>query len=502
MSLSQTVRNIFSNYALAAVTGVIGFVLTPILFHRLRPANFGILTFALGVATILEVLDFGMASSLSRFVSIHATRGQYTELKRLVSTVFYFLAAFGLFSATLLAGLSPYVARLFRVEGTAAAPGHLVLALVGFSVAFQLPAIALRGFLEGFQQFHLANAVSITVHTLQAVATITLLYSGFGLVAIAALFPLAALARLVGLLFVSRLAEWAFSPSWKEISLASLKDVRTFATLAFLTDTVIQLFSQADTFLAARFLTLPDLALLGVARRFPWALPRLAQQGIWVAYPIASAVVARGDNVAREKFVLVSTRHVLSLVLPLAAALFVWAEVILRLWVGAEVLPGVVVFRTLLVFTVFVSLQEIPFTVLYALGRIAFSTGLSVVLLSATVPLGAWACARGGLWGLAMVFAGLQGMATSLLCWHALKLAEIDFRRWFKKGVQPVILALIPALSWFLVSKKVVPPTLAGLALSVVAGLFLFLAVLTRLVTGSRPQTWRGRVRSVLTEIE
>ena len=502
MVLQRFLRNILSNYALIAVTGLAGIVLTPLLFHHLKPAGFAILAFALTVCAVLETLDLGTFNSLVRFVSDLAARAEFQKLNCLVSTVFYLMLGVGLLETVVLAVLSPFIERYFQLHATISEPGWLVLTIVGSSAAFQLPATALRGHLEGCQDFHLANAVEISSQMLRALAILLLLHAGFGLVAISAVFPLTALVRLAGLVAAARWATIPLTPRLSHANLVSLRQIRSFASLSFVEDTATRWYGQADVLLAAKLLPLPELAILSIARRIPWAVIQFARQPTWVAYPMVSAASARNDHSALRKFLVVSTRNLLAVVLPLASAIFIWGEEILRLWVGMEAIPGATVFRILLLFAVFASLQEAPLTLLYGLGQINLSAGLSIGMLTAAIGIGAWACSRNGLSGLAAAFAAIQILGTSLLCWKALKVAGLPVRVWLSRAVVPAVVATLPAAAWFLISYQLLPRNIIGLVISTLVGMSLFFGLFVGLVTGWTSQAWRSRFKRLLLEIE
>ncbi|MBI4463146.1 MAG: oligosaccharide flippase family protein, partial [Acidobacteria bacterium] len=324
----RLLRNIFSNYARLAISGLIGFLLTPILFHSLQPENYAILVFGLGTVVALQGLELGLYATVERFVSDLAARGQHAELRRLVSSAFYLQAGLGVLGAIALLLLSSFLARFFHVEGTAAASGRVVLIWLGLSLVFQLPGNTLRAFLEGCQDFHLANAVDVLVQLLRASFIIVLLWKGFGLGTIAVVFPAAALAQLVAMLFSLRWATLRFWPNPADVDLNSLRSVSRFAGLTFVSENAGWYFSQLDIFLAARLLPLPNLAILAVARRFPWALTQLCLQPLHAAYPLLPAAEARGERSLTQKFFYLATRNLLALALPIAVALFAWSELI------------------------------------------------------------------------------------------------------------------------------------------------------------------------------
>jgi O-antigen/teichoic acid export membrane protein len=502
MYSGRVLRNVLSNYALTAVGGVIGFILTPILFHSLHPQNYAILIFALNAVAIMQGIELGLFSTLVRFVSNLAAQQKFQELQCLASSGFFLLSGLGIFGAVTLLSLSPWLARYFRVGGSAGAPGALVLALLGLSLVFQLSSSGVRAFLEGCQEFQRANAVDIAMQLFWVAGTLLLLRGGFGLLAIAVLYPAMSLLRLVGMLLAARYATIAFRPRLVNVNFKILGEIRHFASLIFVGENAILGFFRLDAFLAARLLPLPELAILGVARKIPWALRDLSLQPLSVAYPMLSSADARGDRQMMQHFFFLSARNLLALTLPLAAGLYVWTEPLLRLWVGQEVLTGVPVFRIYLIFAIFASLEEIPLYLLYGMGRIQLNTARSVIMLAVAIPAGAWACWRGGLWGLAVVFAAIQAAGTVVLFFQAVRLAEVDVGRWVNKAIVPPVLAVLPTATWFWISYPWLPHTLVGLSFSAISGSLLFTAIFVGLTTGTEKLAWRVRVKRLLTEIE
>ncbi|MBI4441746.1 MAG: hypothetical protein HY649_00065 [Acidobacteria bacterium] len=502
MKLSRLLRNIFSNYALMAVTGLTGLLLTPLLFHRLQPTGYAILVFAGASVAVAEALDLGLFTALIRFVSDLAAREKNAELRALVSSAFYLLAGLGAVGTITIAAMSLFLARYFQVQGTPEAPGHLVLTVIGLSLAFSLPSAALRGLLMGCQDFLLVNALGIALQLIRAATMVVLLYAGFGLLPIAALFPATALLELIGLLAMARRASVPFQPSLAEVHWASLKLIWGFASLTFVEDTLTRWFFQVNSFLAAKLLPLPDLAILAVARRFPQALTDLSLQPLYVTYPMVSSASARNDQAALERFMMIATRNILALMLPIAAALFVWAEVILRLWIGENVLAGVPVFKALLFFAVFAGLQDVPLNLLYGVGKIRFSAALSGVLLVAAIGVGAWACVHYGLFGLAVSYAAIQMAGTVLLCAYSLRFVQIPFRHWLRKAVAPNLWPALLTILWFWISSRIVAHNLVGMTIATVIGFALFFTLFAGLAGGLHKQPWKTRVRRLLTEID
>jgi O-antigen/teichoic acid export membrane protein len=500
MPLWPHLRNVFSGYAQVASAALVAFILTPLLFHHLGPTNYAILALAIIVEALLETSDLGMTWALVRYVSNFSARRWDFENRQLGSSAFLFLIGLGTLYSALLALLSPSLANFFHVNGSANAPGSRVIALVGFSLVFQLPSGGLRGMLLGRQDFHLANAVDVFFQWTRGGALLFALLLGGDLITLSALFPVLALLRLVGLLLVSHGSRFAFRPRLAEVNFESLRQIQNFASLSFLQDLADRLFGHSDTFIAAKLLPLPQLSILVIARRLPQALYTLTHQSLSIAYPIVSSADARHHEQA-QRYLFLLTRNVSAMVIPLAAFMYVWAGVILHLWVGPEVLSGLPVFRAYVGCAVFGALSEVPFVILYGLGHIRFSATLSVSLFVGSLLLGAWACSRAGLVALAESFAGAQALRTVLLFGKAFQLTSANPAQWFKKAVLPVLLPALPTFGWLWVTYTFLPRTVLGLLVSALTSLLVFTITFARLVTGSGDQAWKVRLKRLLVEI-
>jgi O-antigen/teichoic acid export membrane protein len=501
MALRRVFRNLASNYVLTASSGFIGLILTPLLFHHLGAADYAILAFALVVESTLEILDLGVANTLLRYVSKYLEEGASSELQRVVSAAFCILLGTGVLYSVLLALLSPFLSRYFHLFGSHALFTWFPLALVGASLAFQLPCAALRGLLLGRQDFHLANGVDLIVQWARAIGIVASLYFGWGLLVVCALYPAAAIVRMAGLLAVTHRSKSAFLPSWEKARQATLRHVIGFASFSFLDQIVSVIFMQSDTLIAAKLLPLPQLAIWVIARRLPLGLNALSHQSLLVAYPIASATTAREGHQGTGRLFLLLTRTLLALVLPLTAVLCFWPNVILRFWVGPAVLSGVPVLRAFLVYAISTGLVESAYVILCGLGRIRFAAFLTTAALAVSLALGPWSCRAAGPKGLAIFYASVMAFQALALCGEALRLTRLNFWHWLYRAVLPSLAAVLPCAAWLYLAQRWLPSTVWSLALSSLLGFALFLILFERLTPGTIPQGWKARFRRLLAEV-
>jgi len=82
----RVLRNIVTNYLRFFVTGVLGFVLTPLMVRLLGDGPYGLWVTIFSVTGYFGLFDQGIRPSLVRYVSRDHTRGDQDGLSRTLSS--------------------------------------------------------------------------------------------------------------------------------------------------------------------------------------------------------------------------------------------------------------------------------------------------------------------------------------------------------------------------------------------------------------------------------
>src|SRR3974390_1788538 len=116
----EILKNAGSSWFALGVTVVVGFFLSPYILHHLGDEAFGLWVLIFSLTGYYGIFDFGIRSSLVRFVSKFEAPGDKDQLARLVNTSLFTYTCVGtlLMIPTVLGG--SYVDRLFHIP-----PGFL-----------------------------------------------------------------------------------------------------------------------------------------------------------------------------------------------------------------------------------------------------------------------------------------------------------------------------------------------------------------------------------------
>src|SRR5262249_33918972 len=124
------------------------------------------------------------------------------SLNRMLSTAFVVYLALGLVIVVLVFGLTPIIPSLFHTDPEQAPQLKLVLWLIGLQAAAGFPFSIFGGVIQGLQDFHVRNVVTILNAVLRLVGTILLLTLGLGLIS------------LLFLEFALNAIDWTFQIFW------------------------------------------------------------------------------------------------------------------------------------------------------------------------------------------------------------------------------------------------------------------------------------------------
>lgn len=136
MSLKiRALKNVASSWGNLAVNIAVGFFLSPFILHHLGDDAFGLWVLIFSLTGYYGIFDFGIRSSLVRYVSkFHAT-GEKEELARLINTSLfsYTCLCLALLVPTIVGSL--YVDRMFHVPPGFLHDARILFLMVGGSLS-------------------------------------------------------------------------------------------------------------------------------------------------------------------------------------------------------------------------------------------------------------------------------------------------------------------------------------------------------------------------------
>jgi len=180
----RLLRNVTSNWVQMAVYTVIALMLTPYLVHSLGKEAYGIWALIFSIISYTRFFDVGFRQSLARYLPKYYATGDYNKLNEVVnsSNVIYLISGTLVIITTIV--IATFFIGVFKVSPEYHDIMRTAMIIMGVNQAmyfFLMSGTALGP----FHRYDLMNAIEIGRTIVGTILVVWLLYSGYGLVALA-----------------------------------------------------------------------------------------------------------------------------------------------------------------------------------------------------------------------------------------------------------------------------------------------------------------------------
>lgn len=362
-------RNTLLNLLGQAVPLLVGIATIPFIIHGLGTERFGLLALAWVVAGYFTVFDLGLGRTVTKYAAEALGRGGREKVPGILWTAVAAQAVTGLAGALALAGATPFlVERVLSIPPALAGEARATFYLLAPSVPIVFVSASLSGVLEAAQRFDLVNAVRAPSSALTFLLPVAGLALGLDLPGIVAMIVLGRLAALGTLVLLG----FRVFPGLREFSChrSLLPRLLAFGGWVTLSSVVSPVLVYLDRLLVASLLSVAALAYYAAPYEMATRLWIVPVSLVMAIFPAFSALEGRGDRQYLAALFTRSVKYVLLALGPVALGLALFAEAILRAWLGEEfAAQGAPVLQILALGVLVNSLAQIPYALLHGAGR-------------------------------------------------------------------------------------------------------------------------------------
>jgi O-antigen/teichoic acid export membrane protein len=438
------IRSILFNYAGMVVTGLVGFLLTPVLIHGLGDFHYGMWILVASIVDYYGLADIGIRFTLQRHVARWKGADQREAVDRTFATALAMSLGFSVVIIVISAVLARLLPPIFRVSGPDRDLFVRVLLLLGVSFAVALPAKVLGAYLCGLQRFDLYNLVGSGTTVAQAMLILWVLHRGYGIEGCAAVaLGVASLSLVLHWRFV-RLADPEASLDLRQTTWADLGELFSFGFYVFVNQVGDLFRFRLDSLVIARWLNISLVTHFNVAARLVEYFRYVSAAIVGPLVTEMSRLDGQGEQEGLQRLLLRSTRLTALLSLFIGALMFLNGRALLSLWVGNTYVSSYAVLVTLVAGRAATTLQSPSMVLLLARGRHralgcwTLCEGLVNLVLSIF-----WA-RKYGILGVAM------GTAMPMLLfrlvvqpWYTLRVARVSAWRYYTESLTRPVLVLV-----------------------------------------------------------
>lgn len=452
MSLKiRALKNVASSWAGLGVNIAVGFFLSPYVLHRLGDDAYGLWMLMFSLTGYYGLFDFGIRSSLIRYVSQFRATNDTEQLSRVINTSFvaYSCVGLALMIPTIIASF--YVDRIFHIPQGFEHDAQLLFLILGIAFALNFPLGISGGVLEGLQSFYILNWSNIISTLVRAVLTIAALHYGLGLVTltlIAVILPLSAGA--IRSVIAQRIIQIKYG--WRYVSRQSFREVAHYGSVTFMILIAARLRFKTDAVIIGSFLSAAAITYFSIAGRLVEYSTEVVNSLAQIFTPMSSEFHSTGDHEALRRVFVMGNRACALTMFPICAALVILGKSVITVWVGARYVSSYNVLLILLIPSTIYYAQATSTRILFGMSRhrvlaiVALLEGVANVGLSIALvrPLG--------------IVGDAIGTAVPLLCtsllflpYHLCRQLEVPLGKFLREAyLMPALLCVPLALSLML----------------------------------------------------
>lgn len=478
-SSSTLVRNTLANGAGGMAGMAIGILITPFTISQLGLSAYGVWTLALTLSFAggyAAMSDLGIEDATVRYVAEAHGDDDISGVNRTVATTLAFFAVLGVALAIVTIACSSLLTELFDAPDSMRGASALAFACIGGQLAIEMPSRALTAVLEGTQRYVAYQAIELSKALGFAVLTIVVLLNDWGVGGLGIAYVVTTAGSFVAYWVVARRTVPGLRVSPFHASRPEFRRLLSYGSSVFLFRLTGTLYRQMDKLILG-VATEPRLvALYEVANKIHLAAALVQSKSTSALVPATAR--ARRDIALLRDMVLRGTSYTVAASLPFTTAAIVFAEPLLRDWIGPEAVPATHAAQLFLVYLTLVVFHRVGTTMLVALGTVrqlvVISLAITAVNLVVSIALVGPLGVEGVLLG--TLVATAVGWVPELVL--VLKGFDLSLGTWLRRILVPQLLPTAAQVGVLFVGKALI----GDVGNLIVDGLWILFSVAVALV--------------------
>jgi len=466
----EIVKNVGSSWFALGVNVLVGVFLSPFILHRLGDTAFGLWVLIFSITGYYGIFDFGIRSSIVRYVSKYTATHDIEEVSGLINTATFTYTFIGIASMLVTVVGCVYIDRLFKIPPSFHSTAQFLLLMVGLSVSVGFPLGVFGGMLEGLQKFYVINWTNIAAVVIRGVLIVFYLSRGSGLLTVALItVSLPFIASLVRAAFALRALPLTFR--WKYVNRKSFRCMAGYSGITFITIIAWNLRFKTDAVVIGAFLSSAAITYFYAGARLVTYAAELVGCLAQIFIPMSSQ--SEGNVRRLRQIFIVGNRACAFTILPITTILAILGKSLIEVWLGKKyVAQGYPVLMILIIPHTLALMQQAGPRILWGMskhGKLAVVTvleGFANLVLSLLLvrPLGI----DGDALGTAIP---LLGTFVIFMPWHLCSRLGVRISTFIREAyVLPVLLCIPLAAVLLFMQRSIVPHSKQQLGVQLVIG--------------------------------
>jgi len=372
-NISQLKKNVFSGTVLSSIDILITMASYPVYLKYLSAEKYGLWTLVSVVLTFSQLGQLRIGVAIVKYVSSNYWKKDFRSITEYTTTALYILTVPSLIVVCVLFFLNAQIAGLLGVKKVFMSEGEHLVFCVGLLSIFSFYIDVLRSTIDGVGRFDISRTVLFFCRLFQIILAVGLLVSGFGIWSL-----------YLGFLFYNVVAVIAFiivlecNFKMRIFSLYAykkqkMKDIFSFSGALTIASIANMLVVPFNKIIISRYVGLSEVAYYHIAYRLINAVRSTIFKGLEALMPKFSELYSKSVDSVRPLLSIHKKGMLFALIttLPLFSMMFVFANPILKTWLGKGFHDQIAVILRILLIGWFFNIMAIPDAFLFlGIGKV------------------------------------------------------------------------------------------------------------------------------------
>ena len=365
----------------------ISFFMMPFIIRHLGDRWYGILTMLSAITGYYYFIDFGLASAVTRYVTMYIARNDDENVNIIINTslVIYCVMALLIIFVTLVVC---YFANLFLSEPGDLAIVRLAIIIMGINLALEFPFKAFAGIIGAYVRYDLLTYSHFFALIFSTALTVYFLLLGHGIIALATIGVVTSIMSNIIFYLIANHLYKSMQLSKKHFKKYKIRELFSYSVWSFVMQIGEQMRYRIDSFVIAWFVSSSAVTHYSVGANFPLAVINLINRATNFLLPVFTRDYAEGNmREIKEKLMFATKINAILATFGGGLLIIIGKPLIIR-WIGEEYIDAYPVLVILTLGIIIESIQNPSNNVLMAISRhryfacVNLVEGVSKLLLS------------------------------------------------------------------------------------------------------------------------
>jgi len=427
----KIIRNTIWIYAGFIFNSLIGVAILPFILHRLGNDAYGVFAIVGVVITYVSLLEFGIGTSLAKFIAEYNAKNEYEKINKTISTALILYLILGVAGCSIILIFTDYfVTSVFNIPDNLIDVSRTVFAISAVTFLFSLVFGVFGNIIIGLQRLDILTKAQVAMRVFSSAAVISILFLGYGLlefVIVSSLFVVIGI--IINTIIAKRLMQ-QLSLIPKHFDLKYVYIITSFSFGIFITNIAANFAFHIDKLIIGIFLPVEYVTIYVVGSTLALFIHRVPSNIVSVIIPAASELDAKNRGDAIKELVLKGTKFAVALSTPLFIVLFVFAHPIMNFWMGEGFETSAYILQILSIGFFINTLTHAIVPVLVGIGKIRIYTILSILYMILNVGLSVPLILKLGVSGAAIgtsISISIWSLASLVYGMYLFKISPMEF---------------------------------------------------------------------------